>query len=145
MSFLPPCCTHLELVNWINTLESESIDKVSFYKLTKQFAETLKQDPQFSSVQVTGHSLGGGLAMITGAQAKIPAVGLSGPNALISGKSFNPEVTAEDMNKVRRKCVWNPNQLGCRVYSGLTRCASCNLGMVVYLQHCSSPRYCAYA
>jgi hypothetical protein len=37
--------------------------------------------------------------MITGAQAKIPAVGLSGPNALISGRSFHPPVTAEDMNR----------------------------------------------
>jgi lipase ATG15 len=88
-------------VHWINTLQSQSLDKVSFYTLTTKFAETLKKDSQFSSVQVTGHSLGGGLAMITGAQAKIPAVGLSGPNALISGKSFSPEVTAEDMNKVR--------------------------------------------
>jgi lipase ATG15 len=37
--------------------------------------------------------------MITGAQAQIPAVGLSGPNALISGKSLSPPVTADDMNK----------------------------------------------
>lgn len=59
----PPISCHMfceELVHWINTLQSESLDKVSFYTLTTQFAETLKNDPQFSSVQVTGHSLGGG-------------------------------------------------------------------------------------
>ncbi len=77
--------------------------KISFYKLTTQFAEFMKKDSDFDSVQVTGHSLGGGLSMITGAQAKIPAIGLSGPNALISGKSFNPPVSKEDMNKVCRK------------------------------------------
>jgi hypothetical protein len=44
-------------------------------------------------------SLGGGLAMITGAQAGIPAVGVSGPNALISGRSFDPPVTPEQMNQ----------------------------------------------
>lgn len=37
--------------------------------------------------------------MITGAQAQIQAIGLSGPNALISGRSLIPPVTAEDMNK----------------------------------------------
>ena len=89
----------IELVNWINTLEGTSLEKVSFYRLTTKFAEKLKADSQFKWVQITGHSLGGGLAMITGAQAHIPAIGLSGPNALISGRSFNPIVTAEEMNK----------------------------------------------
>jgi hypothetical protein len=45
--------------------------------------------------------------MITGAQAKIPAIGLSGPNALISGKSLNPPVTPEDMNKYTFNIVPN--------------------------------------
>ena len=89
----------LELVNWINTLQSSSLKKVSFYTLTREFAEELKKNPQFDHVHVTGHSLGGGLSMITGAQAKIQAVALSGPNALISGRSFNPKVTREDLNK----------------------------------------------
>ena len=50
--------------------------------------------------------------MITGAQAKIPAIGLSGPNALISGRSFTPEVTEEALNKytfniiVRYELFW---------------------------------------
>ena len=38
----------------------------------------------------------------TGAQAQVPSVGLSGPNALISGASFNPPVSEDDMNKVCR-------------------------------------------
>ena len=90
----------IELVNWINTLQSQSLEKISFYKLTTQFANYVKADSNFSSVQITGHSLGGGLSIITGAQAGIPAVGLSGPNALISGRSFNPPVTEEQLNQV---------------------------------------------
>ena len=80
-------------------MQSSSLEKVAFYKLTTAFAEDLKNSGQFGTLQITGHSLGGGLSMITGAQAQIPAVGLSGPNALISGRSFEPPVTAEDMNK----------------------------------------------
>jgi lipase ATG15 len=91
---------NLELVNWINTIQSESLSKVSFYTLTTEFANYMKNDTDFDAVQVTGHSLGGGLSLITGAQAHIPAVGLSGPNALISGKSLKPPVTEEEMNRV---------------------------------------------
>lgn len=45
--------------------------------------------------------------MITGAQTSLPAVGLSGPNALISGRSFKPEVTAEQMNQYTFNIVPN--------------------------------------
>jgi lipase ATG15 len=86
-------------VNVITTLQSEAIKKVSFYTLTTKFAKELKADKTYDSVQVTGHSLGGGLAIITGAQAKIPAIALSGPNALISGRSFDPPVTEEQLNR----------------------------------------------
>jgi putative lipase involved disintegration of autophagic bodies len=56
---------------------TESLEKISFYKLTTEFAEHLKETKEFEfdSIHVTGHSLGGGLAMITGAQAEIPSVG----------------------------------------------------------------------
>jgi lipase ATG15 len=86
-------------VNVINTIQSEAVKKVSFYTLTTKFAEELKKDSAYDSVQVTGHSLGGGLSIITGAQAKIPAIALSGPNALIAGRSFDPPVTPEQLNR----------------------------------------------
>lgn len=88
-----------ELVLWMNTMASTSLDKVAFYKLTKKFAEELKTNETFSHVQVTGHSLGGGLSLITGAQAQIPAIGLSAPNALISGASYDPPIYEEEINK----------------------------------------------
>ena len=87
----------LELVFVMNGLQIKTVERVSFYRVTTGFALEMKNI--FSSVQVTGHSLGGGLAIITGAQAKIPAIALSGPNAKISGKSFDPPVTEEELNR----------------------------------------------
>jgi lipase ATG15 len=89
----------LELVFIMNGLQSKTVERISFYRVTTGFAEELKQNSTYDSVQVTGHSLGGGLAIITGAQAKIPAIALSGPNALISGRSFDPPVTREQLNR----------------------------------------------
>ena len=86
-------------MNWINSLQGQALERVSFYILTTEFAKYMKNHPDFVDIQVTGHSLGGGLAMITGAQASVPAVGVSGPNALISGRSFKPPVTPEKMNQ----------------------------------------------
>jgi lipase ATG15 len=89
----------LELVFIMNGLQSKTVERVSCYRVTTGFALELKDDSTLSSVHVTGHSLGGGLAIITGAQAAIPAVALSGPNAKISGKSFDPPVTEEQLNR----------------------------------------------
>lgn len=55
-------------------------------------------DKNFEDIQVTGHSLGGGLAIITGAQANIPAIALSGPNALIGRDTFDPPLSTEALN-----------------------------------------------
>jgi hypothetical protein len=44
-------------------------------------------------------SIGGGLSIITGAQAQIPAVGLSGPNTMLTRLSLRPQVEANDLDK----------------------------------------------
>jgi lipase ATG15 len=41
---------------------------------------------------------GGGIAIITGAQTGIPAIGISGPNALISRDTFQPKLTEDALN-----------------------------------------------
>jgi lipase ATG15 len=87
------------LINIITSIESESIERVSFYKDTTRFVQFLQnQSDVYSGVAVTGHSLGGGLSIITGAIAGVPAVALSGPNAMLSRKSFDPQVSAEQLN-----------------------------------------------
>lgn len=46
---------------------------------------------------ITGHSLGGGVAIVAGARLKIPAIAFSGPNAMLSRLKFN--ITTENLNK----------------------------------------------
>eukprot|EP00980_Cylindrotheca_fusiformis_P027940 scaffold22570_cov109-Cylindrotheca_fusiformis.AAC.3 len=88
-----------ELAKWSTGFASRSLERVSYYKLSTKLAEELKQSKMFDHVHVTGHSLGGGLALITGAQAHVQAIGISAPNALISGIAFDPPVTKEELNK----------------------------------------------
>jgi lipase ATG15 len=71
---------------------------VSFYRDTTAFVNFLKENSTYSGVGVTGHSLGGGLSIITGAQAGVPAVALSGPNAMLSRLSFDPPISVEDLD-----------------------------------------------
>eukprot|EP00980_Cylindrotheca_fusiformis_P002126 scaffold479_cov97-Cylindrotheca_fusiformis.AAC.3 len=88
-----------EMVKWSTKFASRSLDRVAYYKLSTQLAEELKQNGKYDHVHVTGHSLGGGLALITGAQAHVQAIGISAPNAVISGVTFDPPVTKEELNK----------------------------------------------
>jgi lipase ATG15 len=86
------------MVKAITWLESGGIKQVSFYIETTAFVQTLQESGNYGAIQVTGHSLGGGLAIITGAQTGTPAVALSGPNAMISRKSFDPPVSVKALN-----------------------------------------------
>jgi lipase ATG15 len=85
----------VKIVSW---LESATIDRVAFYKETTNFVNYLKNEGVNPHVQITGHSLGGGLAIITGAQTGIAAVALSGPNAKISRDTFSPPLTLEALD-----------------------------------------------
>lgn len=86
------------LINIITTVESESINRVSFYKDTVRFVEFIQGNANYDGVAVTGHSLGGGLSIITGAITGVPAIALSGPNAMLTRRSFEPKVTREQLD-----------------------------------------------
>ena len=68
-----------------------------FVKFTKSFED--ENGVKYSTIIITGHSLGGGLAMISGAQSKVPAVALSGPNAVLSRLTFTPAISKEQLDK----------------------------------------------
>jgi lipase ATG15 len=87
-----------QLIQVINTVESSSIERVSFYKVTTKFVKYLQKETDYIGVGVTGHSLGGGLAIITGAQTMTPAVALSGPNAMLTRRSLDPPVSSGDLD-----------------------------------------------
>lgn len=80
------------------SVESHSIEQISFYQDTVQFTNFLKEQ-DYAGVAVTGHSLGGGLSMITGAQAHVPSVALSGPNTVLTRKSLDPPISMEELDR----------------------------------------------
>jgi lipase ATG15 len=87
-----------QLIRAITAIESSSIEAVSFYKDTTKFTKWVQAQSKFGGVGLTGHSLGGGLSIITGAQTGVSAVALSGPNAMLSRKSFDPPILREALD-----------------------------------------------
>jgi lipase ATG15 len=83
-------------VSWI---QADSLADIAFYKQTSAFVKHMKESSQYDTLIITGHSLGGGLAMISGAQTEVPAIALSGPNAVISRRTFSPPVSIESLEK----------------------------------------------
>lgn len=70
----------------------------SYLGLTTRFLEELKT--QYSTVRVTGHSLGGGLAMLAGAQARVPAVGVSAPSCHTAAQALGLDLGGWTQNIV---------------------------------------------
>mmetsp|Transcript_13159 Transcript_13159/g.21355 ORF Transcript_13159/g.21355 Transcript_13159/m.21355 type:complete len:955 (-) Transcript_13159:75-2939(-) len=92
-----------DLVYYLSLLESTSLEKVSYYLETTRFIRALdsynEANAPNNTVLVTGHSLGGGLAIISGAQTQKPTIALSGVNAMLSRRTFNPPITEDQLNK----------------------------------------------
>lgn len=86
------------LINAMSVLESKTTESISLYKTTTKFVEYLLEEGDYVGVGVTGHSLGGGLSIITAAQTGIAGVALSGPNAMLSRQTFDPPITRDDID-----------------------------------------------
>lgn len=86
-----------DLVWFISFIQSDQLNDVAYYKVTTDAVETFRES--FEKIRVTGASLGGGLAIITGAQAKAPAIGISGLGVELSRNAVTPKVTMDDINK----------------------------------------------
>jgi len=86
------------LVRAINVLQSDAVQRVSYYKVVSEFVTDLKDNSDYSGVSITGHSLGGGIAIISGAQTNTSSVAMSGPNAMLSRLSFQPKLTVGALN-----------------------------------------------
>jgi lipase ATG15 len=93
-----------DLVTAVNWLEGENLKKVSYYRITTAFVNDLLENnysyggKTFDTLRLTGASLGGGLAIITGAQTRANAVGISGLNGGLSRHTFDPPVSEEALN-----------------------------------------------
>eukprot|EP00956_Cyclotella_meneghiniana_P015664 scaffold24155_cov89-Cyclotella_meneghiniana.AAC.1 len=53
----------------------------------------------YTKVEITGHSLGGGLALITGAQTETRAIGISAPSSTMTRSAVTPEISLEDIKQ----------------------------------------------
>lgn len=93
-----------DLVSVINKLEGDNLKRISYYRYTTQFVNDLIENnwtynnKTFHTLRVTGASLGGGLAIITGAQTNANAIAISGLNGGLSRHTFIPPVTSKDLN-----------------------------------------------
>ncbi len=86
----------LSQIAWIAAfLQTKDLEDASYSSVTVAFANEMKKN--YSNLQVTGQSLGGGMAMITGTQVKIPAVAISGPSPVYPRHVLN--VTMDDINE----------------------------------------------
>lgn len=86
-----------DLVYFMGLVQAEELRDVDYYKVTTDFLEEYKE--KYDALRVTGASLGGGLAIISGAQAKTPAVAISGLGAELNRDVVKPPVTMDDINK----------------------------------------------
>jgi lipase ATG15 len=87
-----------ELVKAVSIIESTSIKRVSYYKETSDFVRWLQSSGIYADVKISGHSLGGGLSIITAAQTKVSGIAISGPNAMMLRKALEPPVSEEALD-----------------------------------------------
>ena len=132
------------LLKGVSLITTKSLEDVAYYQETTAFVNFVKSyeyeaGMNYTNIIITGHSLGGGLAMISGAQSKVPAIALSGPNAVLSRRTFSPTVSLEALDKYTFNIVpdrdivprlddlaQNYQRIKCR--SGLSDPISCHFG-----------------
>jgi lipase ATG15 len=83
----------------LSLLETSSIKESAYYMETSAFIQYLKERGDYNSVLITGHSLGGGIALISGAQTQSKAVGLSAPNTVLGRGTVYPKLELHDLYK----------------------------------------------
>jgi len=76
------------LIMYMGVLETAPASRISYQSDITDFVSALIDKHPTALVVVTGHSLGGGIAMLVGAEKQIPAVAFSGPNAMLSRRKF---------------------------------------------------------
>jgi lipase ATG15 len=94
-------------VNMLSILETENVKKVSYYVETTTFVNYLRKSDKYTNIAITGHSLGGGLALITGAQTQIMAVGFSAPNTVMGRSTVTPEISLDDLERYTYNVIPN--------------------------------------
>ncbi|GBG33299.1 Hypothetical Protein FCC1311_034351 [Hondaea fermentalgiana] len=76
------------LIKYMNVLETAPSNQLSYQADLTNFVRALRAKNPDAFVAITGHSLGGGIAMLVGAAESVPAIGISGPNSVLSSLKF---------------------------------------------------------
>ena len=85
------------LIYYMNVLETSPSSRSAYYTDVINLVDGLQREQAKSLIVVTGHSLGGGVAVIAGARQRVPAIAFSGPNAMLSRLKFN--LSVDNLNK----------------------------------------------
>jgi lipase ATG15 len=93
-----------DLITAVGWIGSEHLRKSAYYTVTTAFVNDLLQNnytdrgKSFNTLRITGVSLGGGIAMITGAQTDANAVVFAGINPTLARQTFVPPLSLEAIN-----------------------------------------------
>jgi hypothetical protein len=87
-----------DLIGFVSILKSPTSDGLAFYREITSFVKYLNESSNYTNLALTGHSLGGGLAIISASQTGVPAIAVSAPNAMLSRNSFVPKLTVDQIN-----------------------------------------------
>lgn len=112
------------MIEAVSRIEGRALKDISYYKEISSFVESLKEEGL--NMMIVGHckykdhfdsvlniyidlisfsllpyfsALGGGTAMISGTQTKVPSLGLSGINIINTRRTFDPPLSIDDINK----------------------------------------------
>lgn len=94
-----------DLIYAVSKITAKTLDEVSYYRTTTKFVNDILENGYgesygntFTDMHITGVSLGGGLAIITGAQTNAYAVTFSGLGATLGRYTFDPPIEIEKLN-----------------------------------------------
>ena len=84
------------LIYITSLIQSGSFEEVAYYNQVTAFIKYIKSTGKYDTIHLTGNFLGCVIAIIDRAKSEIPAVALSGPNAMLSWQAFR--ITEEKLN-----------------------------------------------
>jgi len=88
-----------DLIAMVDAIEADNIAQVSYYRDLTDFVLRLKDERPEGRFILTGHSLAGGLAMISGAQTETLAIAVSGINNVLSRRTFTPPLSIDAIER----------------------------------------------
>lgn len=95
-----------DLILTTSWVTSDQLAQSEYYRITTEFANDLLKNnytspngKSFQWLRTTGVSLGGGLALITGAQSDAYAFAISGPNPTLARETWHPPISMQQLKE----------------------------------------------